>query len=92
MYDNSPNRLRGRKWTTIRTTQLKRCPLCVACDWKGVTRAAQEVDHVIPLSRGGSDDFANLQSLCIECHKTKTAIDMGWRQRTAIGIDGWPVG
>lgn len=30
------------------------------------------VDHVIPLEDGGTDDAANLQTLCVRCHGAKT--------------------
>lgn len=31
-----------------------------------------EVDHRVPLFRGGSNDADNLQLLCLECHRRKT--------------------
>jgi len=31
-----------------------------------------EIDHIRPLSNGGSNNNKNLQALCIECHKNKT--------------------
>lgn len=31
-----------------------------------------ELDHIIPLHLGGSNDCENLQLLCTDCHKTKT--------------------
>ena len=34
-------------------------------------RATWEVDHGIPLSRGGSDYFRNLWSACIDCNREK---------------------
>jgi 5-methylcytosine-specific restriction protein A len=33
---------------------------------------ATEVDHRIPLWRGGTDDRRNLQGLCSRCHRLKT--------------------
>lgn len=31
-----------------------------------------EVDHIVPISVGGSDDDDNKQLLCVECHAIKT--------------------
>jgi 5-methylcytosine-specific restriction endonuclease McrA len=64
----------------------------VACKLEGYFTAAVEVDHVIPLHKGGKDDASNLQSLCRDCHDAKTRRDLGQRDRShAIGVDGWPV-
>lgn len=32
-----------------------------------------ELDHIVPLVDGGGHDLANLQTLCMPCHKRKTA-------------------
>lgn len=32
-----------------------------------------EIDHIQPLHRGGSNDPDNLQLLCVDCHKAKSA-------------------
>jgi 5-methylcytosine-specific restriction enzyme A len=34
-----------------------------------------EVDHIIPLVQGGSDDDCNLQTLCKPCHLKKTVAE-----------------
>ncbi len=34
-----------------------------------------EVDHKIPLYKGGTNDIQNLQALCRNCHGRKTMID-----------------
>ena len=72
---------------------------CRYCDkklaWKnyGVIRArgAWEVDHGIPLSRGGSDYFRNLWPACIECNREKG--DMATREyfRYLRSEYGWDV-
>lgn len=46
---------------------LSREPWCGLCG-----RMATEIDHVIPLAKGGTDATANLQPLCASCHKAKT--------------------
>lgn len=38
-----------------------------------------EIDHIVPLSQGGSDDPSNMQLLTVEQHRAKTA-----RERTQI--------
>ena len=45
---------------------------CVAC---GSTERI-EVDHIVPVSRGGSDDIENLQPLCLKCNRSKSAKTM----------------
>ena len=44
-----------------------RCQIC------GATSATTklEVDHIIPLARGGTDDFDNLITLCCHCNHGK---------------------
>jgi 5-methylcytosine-specific restriction protein A len=37
-----------------------------------VSGKAAHVDHVVPLEDGGTDDDANLQTLCAACHGAKT--------------------
>lgn len=41
-----------------------------------------QVDHVVPVSHGGSHQLTNLQVLCGGCHRKKTATEGGgWRNR-----------
>ncbi len=40
--------------------------VCLACGANDVT-----VDHVVPLSRGGSNTLLNLQPLCRQCNSIK---------------------
>lgn len=42
--------------------------VCCNC---GSTKGPFHCDHIIPLSRGGTDDLDNLQTLCEECHAQK---------------------
>jgi len=32
-----------------------------------------ELDHIVNVAQGGTDDEVNLQSLCVPCHKKKTS-------------------
>jgi 5-methylcytosine-specific restriction endonuclease McrA len=35
------------------------------------SRGAWEVDHRVPISRGGSENLRNLQPMCIPCNRAK---------------------
>jgi len=46
---------------------------CKKC--KNILDATYEVDHIIALEDGGSNDILNLQALCRNCHGKKTMED-----------------
>ncbi|MEW6862414.1 HNH endonuclease signature motif containing protein [Trueperella pyogenes] len=48
-------------------------PSCEQCERDGRITPAAEVDHILPLDRGGTHDEENLQALCKPCHSAKTA-------------------
>lgn len=52
---------------------LRREPLCRECWVHGRVTEATQVDHIVPLAEGGTNDPDNLQSLCHSCHSRKTA-------------------
>ena len=83
-------RIRGRRLQAIRRRVLTDNPLCVACQAKGRIKAADEVDHIVALANDGSDNYDNRQGLCIECHKEKTAIDLGYKRHTEFDASGNP--
>jgi 5-methylcytosine-specific restriction protein A len=69
----------GHTWQKLRLMILRNEPLCrdpfgTHADLKQ-TVVATEVDHIVPLSAGGSNTKGNLMPLCGECHRRKTAID-----------------
>ncbi len=64
----------GTAWDALRLAILQRdAGLCVPCRTAGRVTPATEVDHVVNRARGGTDDPANLQSICMACHNAKTA-------------------
>lgn len=58
----------GYAWQQLRAHVLSVEPICRGCR----ARRATEVDHIIPLRRGGTHDLPNLQPLCRHCHRSKT--------------------
>lgn len=77
---------------SIRPAQLAREPLCRLCKERGRIVAATEVDHIVPISQGGSEIHQdNLQSLCTDCHSRKTAADQGKSPKLGCDVNGVPV-
>ena len=54
-----------------RAAALKRSGGVCACCGKKMTTKTMTVDHIIPISRGGTNDAENLIALCPECNKEK---------------------
>jgi len=61
---NSLRKKAHKKKNLIRKTYGKVCYIC------GGT-PADTIDHVIPLSRGGSNDLSNLRPACYKCNLEK---------------------
>lgn len=63
------------RWARLRSLHLSIEPLCRGCDAMGILRAANTVDHVVPISEGGPafPDRNGLASYCASCHGAKTA-------------------
>lgn len=54
------------RYEVLKTAKF-RCELCgISADVR-----ALEVDHIVPRSKGGSDDLTNLQCLCYSCNAMK---------------------
>ncbi|MGE3694438.1 MAG: HNH endonuclease [Dehalococcoidia bacterium] len=70
--NHQKNAARGRSgwtWQRTRAAVLKRDGYgCLAC---GVTGVRLEVDHIAPLAAGGSNELANLRTLCVPCHRKR---------------------
>jgi len=62
-------------------------PVCMICGVK----PSVEVDHILPLCKGGTDLRDNLQGVCSACHDDKTRADLGIKKKVPIGMDGYPV-
>jgi 5-methylcytosine-specific restriction protein A len=83
------NRIRGRALQRIRSRILAHEPLCRPCAAAGRTTEATQIDHIVPLFKGGSDTADNRQPICDACHQAKTDVDLGV-QRSPFNADGEP--
>lgn len=86
-------RIRGSSLQKIRREHFRRDPLCVMCREQGRYTLAAQLDHKVAMVNEGPDTHSNRQGLCVECHKVKTAADLGhtYRAKVTIGPDGWPL-
>ena len=70
-----------RRWERLARMFRRRHPLCA--DPFGIHAAegrvvpGEQVDHIVPRSAGGTDDWSDLQTLCASCHSRKTALHDG---------------
>lgn len=89
----SEQRLRGRKGVDHRRAVRAEEPWCRHCLAQGRRTATSQVDHIVPLFKGGSNARSNMQGLCDDHHRIKSAADTGKRAsvRLVIGLDGWTI-
>lgn len=75
LESTGPNRRQycDGKWRETRQRVLIRDPICKQCNRNPSTRA----DHIVPVSRGGSDSMENLQGMCEPCHNAKIGTERG---------------
>lgn len=65
---------------------------CACCTNKIIGKLKPAYDHIVALINGGENRESNLQLLCTECHKVKTAGDVAEKSRAygarlkAVGI------
>lgn len=64
-----------RTWQKVRAQHLSIEPLCRFCHGRGLTVAAEIVDHIVPIARAPGLRLvdSNLRSLCKPCHDAHTA-------------------
>ena len=69
----SPGRFTAREFEELCERYGNRCLCC------GVTGVLLEADHVVPLTRGGSDEIGNIQPLCGTCNRSKLVNTVDYR-------------
>ena len=69
-YRRSPDHARkyGREWKRVRDRYVRKHPLCERCLKEGRMTPVEEVHHILPVNRGGTNDESNLMSVCKSCH------------------------
>lgn len=81
-----PQRARRQKMSPARRSRVfdRDGHQCTACGWttedpwpEGCRSMCLEIDHVIPLALGGTNDIANLQTLCSLCNRAK-GVQVEW--------------
>lgn len=68
-------RLTEQEWSTIKLSFNNTCLRCGRCE----PEISLSMDHVIPLSRGGRHEAANIQPLCFDCNRWKNARSIDFR-------------
>jgi hypothetical protein len=58
----------SRRWAVLKRDG-RRCVVCGRGAGKGVKL---EVDHIMPVSKGGGDEMGNLRTLCGTCNRGKS--------------------
>jgi len=64
------SKLNETKKKVVASSQQWTCKQC-----RQLLDASYEIDHIIPLYKGGNNDINNLQALCRNCHGQKTIYD-----------------
>lgn len=81
-----------RNPTRRKVTQRMKNEVGARAEWKcercqQTVNANYEVDHIIPLYRAGDNTLGNLQLVCPDCHRSKTAEDRGDRGVWSAGFE-----
>lgn len=62
-------RLPNAEWATLRAKIFKRDAF--TCTYCGATDQPLECDHIVPVSKGGTNDDDNLTTACKPCNRSK---------------------
>lgn len=80
----------GTAWEKLRAViMLRDMYLCKPCGDSGRLTPAHAVDHIVPKAALGTDESDNLQAICKECHKRKTAVEAAMQGGPAASEPKW---
>lgn len=73
-------------WKRTRAAYRREHPLCEECERNGRITQMYYVDHIQPIRMGGSElSWDNLQSLCKDCHHSKSGKEAALYKRNGEG-------
>ena len=80
--------MKRKHWTPLQrnTVAARQGYKCAQC--KCVFPAVFDIDHIVPLHKGGEDALGNLQALCCNCHAIKSRNEQSEMRRSAPAKDG----
>lgn len=81
-------RLFTKSHKKLRDYIFAREPLCRLCE----NNIATQIDHIVPLFKGGGNEIENLQPICEPCHIDKSLAERGKRGTVRVDDEGNPVG
>jgi hypothetical protein len=78
VWEAAPGRLQGQEWQDLRVAIFQRDGY--TCQYCRMAVADPECDHIMPISRGGSNHPSNLATTCKPCNRSKGAKTLSeWR-------------
>lgn len=88
MRDETKGRITGRRLQATRLRIWSRDPRCAMCRALVEYPSGFELDHKVPLFKGGPDRDENMQVLCPPCHQIKTEKDLGYKPKAIFDEQG----